>query len=82
MTAHEVFDEITSKEKWYAGYISPQYATNIKRKFKNGELSFRTLEKVFNHFGYYLSDHSPWQKIVNSITVIEESNTVVVHKMK
>lgn len=62
MTEHEVFKEITSKEKWYAGYISPQYATNIKGKFNKGELSFKTLSRLFNHFGYYLIDKSPWEK--------------------
>jgi hypothetical protein len=60
MTSKEVFEEITSKEKWYAGYISPQYATNIKAKFKSGKLAFKTLEKLFNHFGYYLNE--AWDK--------------------
>ena len=64
MTANEVFKEITSKEKWYAGYISAQYATNIKAKFKNGTLPFKTLEKLFDHYGYYLdaSWHKKFQK--------------------
>ena len=63
MTAHEVFSEITSKPKWYAGYISAQYASNIKRKFYSGELPFKTLTKVFNQFGYYLNIDTPWQKL-------------------
>jgi hypothetical protein len=62
MTAKEVFKEITSVPKWYGGYISAQYASNIKRKFYKGELPFRTLAKLFNHFGYYLINDSPWQK--------------------
>lgn len=60
MVDKEVFEEITSKEKWYAGYISPQYATNIKRKFKSGTLSLVTMEKLFNHFGYYMN--YSWRK--------------------
>jgi hypothetical protein len=55
MTDQEVFNKITSTPKWYAGYISPQYATNIKRKFKDGTLPFVTMEKLFNHFGYYMN---------------------------
>lgn len=60
MIDKEVFDEITSKPKWYAGYITPQYATNIKRKFKAGTLSLVTMEKLFNHYGYFMN--YSWRK--------------------
>lgn len=60
MIDQEVFNEITSKEKWYAGYISAQYATNIKAKFRAGTLSFKTMEKLFNHFGYFMN--YSWRK--------------------
>lgn len=63
MTAQEVFNEITSKPKWYAGYISPQNATNIKNRFSKGKLEYSTLVKMFNHFGYHLSNNSPWIKL-------------------
>jgi hypothetical protein len=52
MTAKEVFKEITSVPKWYGGYISAQYASNIKRKFISGELSDVTLNRFFAKFGY------------------------------
>lgn len=63
MTAIEVFNEITCKPKWYAGYVSAQNATNIKRRFKNGKLDYSTLTKLFNHFGYVLINDSPWTKL-------------------
>jgi hypothetical protein len=52
MTANEVFNEITSKPKWYAGYTSAQNAYNIKKRFEAGKLEFETLSNLFWHFGY------------------------------
>jgi len=63
MTGIEVFNEITSKPKWYAGYVSAQNASNIKRRFRAGKLEFSTLVKMFNHFGYFLINESPWIKL-------------------
>ena len=60
MTANEVFDLITKEPKWYAGFTTPQNASNIKRRFEDKELEFGTLEKMFNHFGYYLT--ASWDK--------------------
>lgn len=60
MTAIELFKQITSEPKWYAGFTSPQNATNIKKRFVDKKLEFRTLEKMFNHFGYYLN--ASWEK--------------------
>lgn len=54
MTAIELFTKITSEPKWYAGFCSPQNATNIKRRFEAKTLEFGTLEKMFNYYGYYL----------------------------
>jgi len=61
MTAYEVFNEITSEPKWYSGYTTAQNASNIKRKFLNGRLSYETLVKMFNHYGYDLTPGS-WSK--------------------
>jgi hypothetical protein len=61
MTAIEVFTEITNKPKWYAGFCSPQNATNIKSRFKAKKLEYATLEKMFNHFGYYLD--ASWERL-------------------
>lgn len=63
MTAIEVFNEIISKPKWYAGFVSAQNATNIKRRFKAGKLEYSTLCKMFNYYGYHLTNESPWQKL-------------------
>lgn len=60
MTAVEVFKEITCEPKWYGGFTTSQNAANIKKRFENQELSFATLEKMFNHFGYYLT--ASWDK--------------------
>ena len=60
MTALEVFNKITETSKWYAGFTSPQNATNIKRQFEAKQLSFKRLSKMFNHFGYKLT--ASWDK--------------------
>lgn len=54
MTAIDLFNEITSEPKWYAGYTNPQNASMIKKRFKEKKLEFGTLQKLFNHFGYFL----------------------------
>lgn len=61
----EVFQEITSKLKWhnqpgYPKYCSEQYASNIKRMYREGKLSFKAMEKLFNHYGYYMN--YSWRK--------------------
>jgi hypothetical protein len=60
MTAIEVFELITKEPKWYAGFTTPQNASNIKKRFDGKKLEFGTLEKMFNHYGYYLT--SSWDK--------------------
>ena len=60
MTAIEVFNNITSEPKWYAGFTTPQNASNIKKRFNDKKLSFSVLESMFNHYGYYLN--SSWEK--------------------
>ena len=62
MTAIEVFEKITNEPKWYAGFCTPQNATNIKRRFEAGKLEYSTLVKMFNHFGYVTNCVSPWEK--------------------
>lgn len=63
MTAKEVFDEITNEPKWYAGFTTPQNASNIKSRFEAGVLEFSTLKKMFNHYGYFIANNSPWEKV-------------------
>lgn len=60
MTAIEVFNLITSEPKWYAGFTTPQNASNIKRRFEAKELGFDVLEKMFNYYGYFLT--ASWDK--------------------
>jgi hypothetical protein len=60
MTAIEVFNTITTEPKWYAGFTTPQNASNIKSRFESQTLEFATLEKMFNHYGYYLT--ASWDK--------------------
>lgn len=60
MTAIEVFKDITSQPKWYAGFCSAQNATNIKARFEAKTLEFGTLEKMFNYYGFYLT--ASWDK--------------------
>lgn len=62
MTAIEVFNEIVSEPKWYAGFTTPQNASNIKARFEAKTLDFSTLEKMFNHYGYFSNCTSPWEK--------------------
>lgn len=64
MTDDEVFNEITSQHKWYAGFVSAQYAANFKRKFKQGNISLKTLSRFFNHFGYEMK--TEWHKSENT----------------
>lgn len=52
MTTSEVFKEITSEPKWYAGKFSPQIASRIKRQIKKGIYRPDSLERLFDKFGY------------------------------
>ncbi|WP_094570766.1 hypothetical protein [Mucilaginibacter xinganensis] len=60
MTAIEVFNLITSEPKWYAGFTSPQNASNIKKRFEAKTLKQKVLEKMFNYYGYQLNES--WEK--------------------
>lgn len=50
MTTNEVFDKITSIKKWYGGVISPQSASRIIRKHKDG--TYNNYKWFFALFGY------------------------------
>lgn len=60
MLDDDVFKEITSQPKWHKGYCSDQYATNIKNRYRDGKLPFKAMEKLFNHYGYYMN--YSWRK--------------------
>lgn len=63
MDTFEIFNLITSQPKWYAGirigngFMSAQAANRIKARFNNCTLSKRKIERIFNHFGYYLEEN-------------------------
>lgn len=52
MSTEELFNSITSIPKWYLGYMSATAASNMKKRFKQGTLSMRAIEKLATHFGY------------------------------
>jgi N-acetyl-anhydromuramyl-L-alanine amidase AmpD len=58
MDIKEVFQQITSRDKWYAGipvgvgYMTAQHASMIEKRFKAGTLKASTLQSVFAHYGY------------------------------
>lgn len=68
METNEIFILITSEPKWYAGMLSKksafhnaQSANRIKSRFKNGTLPEKTIEQIFNHFGY-VKNAVTWEK--------------------
>lgn len=62
MTEQEVFNEITSNLKWYVGYCTAAYASELKSKFYAGILGEKAKNKLFNHFGYKVKKESVWEK--------------------
>lgn len=67
MTTKEIALYIFSQPKWYAsiprgeGFMNAQTANRIKARFKNGTLSDKAIEEIFNHYGYFVADKS-WIK--------------------
>lgn len=62
LTKEEVFSEITSPLKWYLGHYSQSYASQIVQRFEDGRLSEKTIDKLFNYFGYSVSTPKQWVK--------------------
>lgn len=60
MTEKEVFLEITKERKWYVPHYTQQNASIMIKRFKSGKLSFKTLNELFNTYGYKLE--SKWIK--------------------
>lgn len=61
MDVNEIWEEIISKPKWYAGiltssgsFYTAQSARYLKESFKNGSLSESIIEKILNSHGYRL----------------------------
>lgn len=62
MDKNEVFKEITKPLKWYIGYCSQGYATQLVQRFEDGRLSEKTIDKMFAHFGYITVKEKQWEK--------------------
>lgn len=62
MTEKEVFKEITSELKWYIGYCSQPYASQLIVRFNNGNLKQETIHNLFKHFGYIIQSDIVWKK--------------------
>lgn len=55
MTKKEVLIKITSEHKWYVGHYSQGYASQLIQKFELGLLKQKTIDSLFNKFGYFES---------------------------
>ena len=62
MTEKQVFEQITSQLKWYIGYCSQPYASQLLVRFENGNLKSETINKMFKHFGYVVNEPTQWVK--------------------
>ena len=62
MNKQEVFNEITSEKKWFTGYCTASYATEMKQKFRVGLLGEKAIERLFEHFGYIIKIETQWEK--------------------
>lgn len=64
----ELFELITSKPKWYIGlpskngYHNAQSANRLKNRFKNNNISEKSLNNLFSYYGYVKTE-TQWNKI-------------------
>lgn len=62
METNEIASIIFAIPKWYASiqskgkFMNAQTANRIKKRFYNGTLSYKMLEMIFNHYGYFVAD--------------------------
>lgn len=61
MTTEQAFNEVTSKNLWYAGKYNKHQARQIKARFKRGELSENKITEVLTTFGYIKK--TTWEKL-------------------
>ena len=62
MTQEQVFRVITSELKWYIGFCSQPYASQLITRFNNGNLKQETIEKMFKFYGYVVNKPTTWIK--------------------
>lgn len=61
MTTDQLFKQLTSEPKWYAGKFSAQIASRIKRHYKKGIYRHDSLVRLFSKFGY-TANETTWKK--------------------
>lgn len=67
-TTDEIFKIITSKPKWYIGlpsrngFHNAQSANRLKNRYKNNNLSEKSIENLFSYYGYSKIE-TKWEKI-------------------
>lgn len=52
METKELFELLTRTEQWWDGFISDRDAQVWKYRHREGTLSLKSYERLFNHFGY------------------------------
>lgn len=71
-TTNEAMMYIASKKEWYRGLYKQQTASAIMKRFKEGKLSNRILERVLSHYGFY--EHQPRMFRINKTKQNENLN--------
>lgn len=62
MTKHEALHEIFSQHKFYVGYCSQAYGSQLKIQFETGRITKKATDKILKHFGYKLKNPEIWEK--------------------
>lgn len=62
MTETEVFNKITSEHKWYIGYYSQGYASQLISRYNSGQLKQSTIDNFLNLFGYVKVQDAQYEK--------------------
>lgn len=65
MTEKEVFNKITSEHKWYIGFCSQGYASQLSSRFKAGQLKQSTIDSFLESFGYVKIKDAEYEQIKN-----------------
>lgn len=62
MTEQEVFNKITSEHKWYVGYYSQGYASQLVARYKSNQLKQKTIDSFLETFGYVKSAEAQYEQ--------------------
>lgn len=63
MSEAEVVEEITKPLKWYIGKRSQSWASQFVKNYKNGSVKRSTVMKLFEDFGYRLSEPAKFSRL-------------------